>query len=301
MNDCRRILAVAPKAVVLTPYMLERQIKNGLNERCRVYARTIDFTEPIEHIFQELTLQDSEWLQERGHPQPGLLQPAKATAGAAHAASHAHVGESPAEMCSFCRDPHHCVDKCRKKAKVLAAAQDAMEADRVAARKKSGTGKGSAKDDSSGSEKKKKKKEASKKGDAKKGDKKQGERNAFCFDFQRGQCTRGAACKYPHVAAPAAGAVSTSAAAASTAAADNNLNATDALAIAKLMERAEGNRELQAAIHRRVVDEGWTHSARAASQYSRFNPAAREIFLVDSARLAAASRNAPSACPPNYA
>ena len=63
MNDCRRILAVAPKAVVLTSYMLERQIKNGLNERCRVYARTIDFTEPIEHVFQDLTMQDAEWLQ----------------------------------------------------------------------------------------------------------------------------------------------------------------------------------------------------------------------------------------------
>ena len=171
MNECRRILSVAPKAVVLTPYMLERQIKNGLNERCRVYARTVDFTEPIESIFQELTLQDSEWLQERGHPQPGLVT-AKAPAGVAHATSYASAGGAPAELCSFCRDSSHCVDKCRKKAKVLATAQDAMEAERVARRKKP---KGGEKGDSSGAGINATKKGAGKKGDGKKGDGKKGD------------------------------------------------------------------------------------------------------------------------------
>ena len=46
------------------------------------------------------------------------------------------------------------------------------------------------------------------------------------------------------------------------------------------MERAEGNKGLQAALHRRVVDEGWSNVARAATQYSQFNTFSRAIFLV---------------------
>ncbi len=76
IQECRRVLAIAPDSLVLTPRMLEIQLKTGLNARCRLYLQHIDFSiGDIEHWLYQLTVFDNEWLAENHHPLPGAMIP----------------------------------------------------------------------------------------------------------------------------------------------------------------------------------------------------------------------------------
>ncbi len=71
IQECRRVLAVAPDSLVLTPRMLELQLKSGLNARCRLYLDRISFgVGDIKDWLYQLTVFDNEWLLENHHPLP---------------------------------------------------------------------------------------------------------------------------------------------------------------------------------------------------------------------------------------
>ena len=129
IQECRRILAVAPDSLVLTARMLELQLKNGLNARCRLYLTRIDMSiGDIEDWLYQLTVLDNEWLLENSHALPGAVGAHSGTmAAAASGAAHDAPG---AAACSWCEAPHHCVDKCTKRAKWLAKGQAELHAAR---------------------------------------------------------------------------------------------------------------------------------------------------------------------------
>ncbi len=61
IQECCRVLAIAPDSLVLTPRMLELQLKNGLNARCRLYLNRIDFgVGDIEDWLYQLTILDND-------------------------------------------------------------------------------------------------------------------------------------------------------------------------------------------------------------------------------------------------
>ena len=104
IQECRRILAVAPDSLVLTPRMLEIQLKTGLNARCRLYLSRIDFSiGDIEHWLYQLTVFENEWLLENRHALPGAM-----VASTGHvAASSASADDALATACSYCDAANH--------------------------------------------------------------------------------------------------------------------------------------------------------------------------------------------------
>ena len=292
IQECRRILAIAPDSLVLTPRMLELQLKNGLNARCRLYLSRIDLSiGDIEDWLYQLTIMENEWLLENSHALPGAVAASGTIASTASIAQH-DVPDSAA--CSWCNNTRHCVDKCGKRASWLAKGQAELHAAREASLKgrqdNTKPPKGGGKPNGGGN----------KRGQG--GDKKNEQKPAkatgekVCFDFQKGTCTR-EVCKYKHVKAPA-GTSSIAAAAAAPKNDNNGASAAEVLAVANFLDGATGNRQLQKAIKDRV-DEGWINSARAVgrgtptrprsqssgiaplSQYSAYNPDSRVTWLVD--------------------
>ena len=267
-QDCRRILAVAPDAIIPTTQMLIQQLKNGLNARCRLYLDRIDFdVGDIEDWLYQLTLKHNEWLLENGHQLPGTLAhtPSAGTlAGASSADPRADAS------CTWCESSRHCVDKCGQKMQWLAKGKEELHAKREAAaqaKRAAREGEGAKKNVQPKKVPKNPKPTPPVKGP-----------KAVCFDFQRGACQRGGTCKYAHVLQAAAGAGAQAAAAAPSNVGE--VSAADALAIAKFMGRAEGNPALQKAFRDRV-DEGWMSCARS-SVYSRYDPDDLQVWLVDS-------------------
>jgi hypothetical protein len=262
IQECRRILAVAPDSLVLTPRMLEIQLKTGLNARCRLYLSRIDFSiGDIEHWLYQLTVFENEWLNENRHALPGAM-----VASTGHvAASSASADDALATSCSYCDASNHCVDKCTRRAKLLAQGKAELHAARHAssqgrkneAKSKAGSGAGA------GAKPAKQKKGGAR--ESKPNDQAKKSSDRPCFDFQKGACTRGEACKYKHVKVAASG----NASAAASVEVDNDgapIHSSPAatLAIAQMMEMAAGNKGLQKAIRDRV-DEGWTNAARYGS------------------------------------
>ena len=271
-QECRRILAVAPDAVIPTTQMLIQQLKNGLNARCRLHVERIDFdVGDIEDWLYQLTLKNNEWLLENGHPLPGTLTlatPSGTLAGASSTDSRA------SSSCTWCESSKHCVDKCGQKMQWMAKGKEELHAKREAAaqaKRAARSGEGGKKN---GQPKKNPKKDPRPTPPA------SAAKATHCYDFQRGACQRGGACKFAHVLVAAAGAGAQAAAAAPPN--GGEVSAADALAIAKFMGRAEGNPALQKAFRDRV-DEGWMSSARSTgSVYSKYDSEDRHVWLVDS-------------------
>ena len=274
IQECRRILAVAPDSLVITPHMLTLQLKNGLNTRCRLYLNHVDLTSgDIEDWMYALTILDNEWLQENRHGLPGTVTSTSGSISSAAGGASYDAPGSGAAGCSFCDDKSHCVDKCGKRMKVLAKGQAELKAARetnAQARRdaaKAGAGAGAKGGPKPTPVKVPKEKKV--------GEKKTGDQP--CYDFQKGTCTR-VVCKYKHVKAPPpSGNSSAAAASAAAPAAAAAASPATILAVARFIRSADGNRELQKAI-RDSVDEGWVNAltdARPVSQYSQYDPTDR--------------------------